>query len=100
MTDSLDGKKLRLSCYIHRLGEEGLKCQIQRRIFVVREFRNHCLPQFCIFSGNIFICHKMQSDSPVGPVEIENEVDWFLSANVMYKIGGSALYPELCAMFL
>lgn len=42
----------------------------------------------------------MQSDSPVGPVEIENEVDWFLSANVMYKIGGSALYPELCAMFL
>ncbi|XP_036782147.2 wee1-like protein kinase 2 [Manis pentadactyla] len=37
--------------------------------------------------SNIFICHKMQSDSPVVPVEIENEVDWFLSANVMYKIG-------------
>ncbi|EPY80702.1 wee1-like protein kinase 2 [Camelus ferus] len=37
--------------------------------------------------SNIFICHKMQSDSPVVPEEIENEADWFLSANVMYKIG-------------
>ncbi|XP_030164452.1 wee1-like protein kinase 2 [Lynx canadensis] len=37
--------------------------------------------------SNIFICHKMQSDSPVAPEEIENEADWFLSANVIYKIG-------------
>ncbi|VCX31374.1 unnamed protein product, partial [Gulo gulo] len=37
--------------------------------------------------SNIFICHKMQNDSPVVPEEIENEADWFLSANVMYKIG-------------
>ncbi|KAF0873318.1 wee1-like protein kinase 2 [Crocuta crocuta] len=37
--------------------------------------------------SNIFICHKMQSDSPVAPEEIENEADWFLSASVMYKIG-------------
>ncbi|KAF3819416.1 hypothetical protein GH733_013566 [Mirounga leonina] len=37
--------------------------------------------------SNIFICHKMQSDSPIVPEEIENEADWFLSANVMYKIG-------------
>ncbi|XP_057586582.1 wee1-like protein kinase 2 [Hippopotamus amphibius kiboko] len=37
--------------------------------------------------SNIFICHKMQSDSPVVPEEVENEADWFLSANVMYKIG-------------
>ncbi|CAD7680582.1 unnamed protein product [Nyctereutes procyonoides] len=37
--------------------------------------------------SNIFICHKMQCDSPVVPEEIENEADWFLSANVMYKIG-------------
>ncbi|XP_077004063.1 wee1-like protein kinase 2 isoform X1 [Tamandua tetradactyla] len=37
--------------------------------------------------SNIFICHKMQSDTPVVPEEIENETDWFLSANVMYKIG-------------
>lgn len=33
----------------------------------------------------------MQSDSPVVPEEIENEADWFLSANVMYKIGESVL---------
>lgn len=45
--------------------------------------------------GNIFICHKMQCDSPVVPEEIENEADWFLSANVMYKIGELALSPEL-----
>ncbi|XP_029778343.1 wee1-like protein kinase 2 [Suricata suricatta] len=37
--------------------------------------------------SNIFICHKTQSNSPVAPEEIENEADWFLSANVMYKIG-------------
>ncbi|XP_076422559.1 wee1-like protein kinase 2 isoform X1 [Peromyscus maniculatus bairdii] len=37
--------------------------------------------------SNIFICRKMQSDSPVGPEEAESEADWFLSANVIYKIG-------------
>ncbi|XP_020750498.1 wee1-like protein kinase 2 [Odocoileus virginianus] len=37
--------------------------------------------------SNIFICHKMQSDSPVVLEEVENEADWFLSADVMYKIG-------------
>ncbi|KAL1778224.1 wee1 kinase 2 [Sigmodon hispidus] len=37
--------------------------------------------------SNIFICHKNQDDSPVGPEEAESEADWFLSANVMYKIG-------------
>ncbi|XP_054985517.1 wee1-like protein kinase 2 [Sorex araneus] len=37
--------------------------------------------------SNIFICHKMQTDSPAAPEESENEDDWFLSANVIYKIG-------------
>ncbi|XP_037370523.1 wee1-like protein kinase 2 [Talpa occidentalis] len=37
--------------------------------------------------SNIFICHKMPSDSPAGPEENENEADWFLSAKVIYKIG-------------
>uniref|UniRef100_D4ADZ5 Wee1-like protein kinase n=1 Tax=Rattus norvegicus TaxID=10116 RepID=D4ADZ5_RAT len=37
--------------------------------------------------SNIFICHKIQSDCPVGPEETESEADWFLNANVMYKIG-------------
>ncbi|XP_004677149.1 PREDICTED: wee1-like protein kinase 2 [Condylura cristata] len=37
--------------------------------------------------SNIFICHKMQSDSSPGPEENENEADWFLSAEVIYKIG-------------
>ncbi|XP_034374874.1 LOW QUALITY PROTEIN: wee1-like protein kinase 2 [Arvicanthis niloticus] len=37
--------------------------------------------------SNIFICHKMQSDFPVGPEEAESEADWFLNASVMYKIG-------------
>ncbi|DAA30207.1 wee1-like protein kinase 2 [Bos taurus] len=37
--------------------------------------------------SNIFICHKMQSDSPVVLEEAENEADWFFSADVMYKIG-------------
>ncbi|XP_044802908.2 wee1-like protein kinase 2 isoform X3 [Bubalus bubalis] len=37
--------------------------------------------------SNIFICHKMQSDSPEVLEQAENEADWFLSADVMYKIG-------------
>ncbi|XP_049630820.1 wee1-like protein kinase 2 [Suncus etruscus] len=37
--------------------------------------------------SNIFICHKINNDSPVAPEENENEDDWFLSANVIYKIG-------------
>ncbi|XP_050638204.1 wee1-like protein kinase 2 [Macaca thibetana thibetana] len=37
--------------------------------------------------SNIFICHKMQSDSPGVIEEVENEADWFLSADVIYKIG-------------
>uniref|UniRef100_A0A8C9QNB9 Wee1-like protein kinase n=1 Tax=Spermophilus dauricus TaxID=99837 RepID=A0A8C9QNB9_SPEDA len=37
--------------------------------------------------SNIFICHKMQSDSPGVPKEVENEADWFLSASEIYKIG-------------
>ncbi|XP_028624174.1 LOW QUALITY PROTEIN: wee1-like protein kinase 2 [Grammomys surdaster] len=37
--------------------------------------------------SNIFICHKMQSDSPVGPEEAESEAGWFLNASVTYKIG-------------
>nr|XP_021517033.1 wee1-like protein kinase 2 [Meriones unguiculatus] len=37
--------------------------------------------------SNIFICHKMHSDSPIAPEEAESEADWFLSASVMYKIG-------------
>ncbi|EHH17748.1 hypothetical protein EGK_14211 [Macaca mulatta] len=37
--------------------------------------------------SNIFICHKMQSDSPGVTEEVENEADWFLSADVIYKIG-------------
>lgn len=42
----------------------------------------------------------MQSDSPVAPEEIENEADWFLSANVIYKIGESALNPDLYIIIL
>ncbi|KAL2777772.1 wee1-like protein kinase 2 [Daubentonia madagascariensis] len=37
--------------------------------------------------SNIFICHRMQSDSPGVLEEVENEADWFLSAHVIYKIG-------------
>nr|XP_040147079.1 wee1-like protein kinase 2 [Ictidomys tridecemlineatus] len=37
--------------------------------------------------SNIFICHKMQGDSPGLPKEVENEADWFLSASEIYKIG-------------
>ncbi|XP_074235093.1 wee1-like protein kinase 2 [Saimiri boliviensis] len=37
--------------------------------------------------SNIFICHKTQSDSSGVIEEVANEADWFLSANVIYKIG-------------
>ena len=78
---------------------EWLWWQIQKASGV-KNLRNHNLCQSCIFAGNIFICHQMQSDSPVVHEEIENDTDWFLSANVMYKIGESALYPDLHSIFL
>lgn len=58
------------------------------------ELRNRYLCLLYFFSGNIFICRKMQSDSPVGPEEAESEADWFLSANVIYKIGESVSTPS------
>nr|KAF6470565.1 WEE2 oocyte meiosis inhibiting kinase [Molossus molossus] len=45
--------------------------------------------------SNIFICHQMQSDSPVVQEEIENDADWFLSANVIYKIGDLGLATSI-----
>jgi hypothetical protein len=42
----------------------------------------------------------MQSDSPEGPEEVENEADWFLSASVIYKIGESALHSYQYAIIL
>ncbi|XP_011357776.1 wee1-like protein kinase 2 [Pteropus vampyrus] len=45
--------------------------------------------------SNIFICHKMQRDSPAVPEETENEADWFLSANVIYKIGDLGLATSI-----
>uniref|UniRef100_A0A8C9C754 Wee1-like protein kinase n=1 Tax=Phocoena sinus TaxID=42100 RepID=A0A8C9C754_PHOSS len=53
----------------------------------LKYIHNSGMAHLDIKPSNIFICHKMQSDSPVVPEEIENEADWFLSANVMYKIG-------------
>lgn len=42
----------------------------------------------------------MQSAFPEVAEEMENEVDWFLSVNVIYKIGESALYPDLYTIIL
>uniref|UniRef100_A0A8C3X2I9 Wee1-like protein kinase n=1 Tax=Catagonus wagneri TaxID=51154 RepID=A0A8C3X2I9_9CETA len=53
----------------------------------LKYIHNYGMVHLDIKPSNIFICHKMQSDSPVVPEEVENEADWFLSANVTYKIG-------------
>ncbi|KAM5303163.1 wee1-like protein kinase 2 [Glossophaga mutica] len=45
--------------------------------------------------SNIFICHQMQSDSLVVQEELENDDDWFLSTNVMYKIGDLGLATSI-----
>ncbi|KAF6087161.1 WEE2 oocyte meiosis inhibiting kinase [Phyllostomus discolor] len=45
--------------------------------------------------SNIFICHQMQSDSQAVQEETENDADWFLSANVMYKIGDLGLATSI-----
>lgn len=45
--------------------------------------------------SNIFICHQMQSDSLAVQEETENDADWFLSANVMYKIGDLGLATSI-----
>lgn len=66
----------------------------------MRKHRNHYLCQFCIFAGNIFICHQAQSDSSIVQDDIENDADWFLSTDVIYKIGESALYSDLYSIIL
>uniref|UniRef100_G1QPG3 Wee1-like protein kinase n=1 Tax=Nomascus leucogenys TaxID=61853 RepID=G1QPG3_NOMLE len=48
---------------------------------------NSSMVHLDIKPSNIFICHKMQSESSGVIEEVENEADWFLSANVIYKIG-------------
>ncbi|XP_029414699.1 wee1-like protein kinase 2 isoform X2 [Nannospalax galili] len=53
----------------------------------LKYIHNSGMAHLDIKPSNIFICYKMQSDSPGGPEEVENEADWFLSASVMYKIG-------------
>ncbi|XP_019605406.2 wee1-like protein kinase 2 [Rhinolophus sinicus] len=45
--------------------------------------------------SNIFICHKMQRDFPEVAEEMENEADWFLSVNVIYKIGDLGLATSI-----
>lgn len=45
--------------------------------------------------SNIFICHQMQSGSPVVQEETENDADWFLSAHVIYKIGDLGLATSI-----
>nr|BAF56108.1 Wee1B protein kinase [Sus scrofa] len=53
----------------------------------LKYIHNYGMVHMDIKPSNIFICHKIPSDSPVVPEEAENEADWFLSANVTYKIG-------------
>lgn len=42
----------------------------------------------------------MQRDSPIVQEDIENDADWFLSTNVIYKIGEYALYSDLYSIIL
>ncbi|XP_072508631.1 wee1-like protein kinase 2 isoform X2 [Notamacropus eugenii] len=45
--------------------------------------------------SNIFICKKQEDDVTYVSEEGENEDDWFLSANVMYKIGDLGLVTSI-----
>lgn len=76
--------------HTHRRGWRAAVMSNKNKNLWGEKHRNHYLHQFWIFAGNIFICRKMQRDSLAVPEEIENEADWFLSANVIYKIGKSA----------
>ncbi|XP_012877019.1 PREDICTED: wee1-like protein kinase 2 [Dipodomys ordii] len=67
--------------------EPKLKDMLLQITLGLKYIHNAGMVHMDIKPSNIFICHNMQSDSPEGPEEAENEADWFLSASVIYKIG-------------
>uniref|UniRef100_A0A8C6GBK3 Wee1-like protein kinase n=1 Tax=Mus spicilegus TaxID=10103 RepID=A0A8C6GBK3_MUSSI len=67
--------------------EPKLKDILLQISFGLKYIHNSGMVHLDIKPSNIFICHKMQSHSSVGPEEAESEADWFLNASVMYKIG-------------
>ncbi|XP_069853475.1 wee1-like protein kinase 2 [Dipodomys merriami] len=67
--------------------EPKLKDMLLQISLGLKYIHNAGMVHMDIKPSNIFICHNMQSDSPEGPEEAENEADWFLSASVIYKIG-------------
>ncbi|XP_053436233.1 wee1-like protein kinase 2 [Nycticebus coucang] len=67
--------------------EPKLKDILLQISFGLKYIHNAGMVHMDIKPSNIFICHRMQSESLGVLDEVENEADWFLSANVIYKIG-------------
>ncbi|XP_066111377.1 wee1-like protein kinase 2 [Saccopteryx bilineata] len=79
----------------HHFEEPKLKDILLQISLGLKYIHNAGMVHLDIKPSNIFICHQMQSDSPVVQEETENDADWFLSANVIYKIGDLGLATSI-----
>ncbi|XP_068943094.1 wee1-like protein kinase 2 [Petaurus breviceps papuanus] len=79
----------------HFFQEPELKNMLLQISMGLKYIHHSGLVHLDIKPSNIFICKKQEDDVAYVSEEGENEDDWFLSANVMYKIGDLGLVTSI-----
>ncbi|XP_036994909.2 wee1-like protein kinase 2 [Artibeus jamaicensis] len=79
----------------HHFEESKLKDILLQTSLGLKYIHSSGMVHMDIKPSNIFICHQMQSDSLTVQEETENDTDWFLSADVIYKIGDLGLATSI-----